>query len=138
MWRHNSCTDTNPGSFHLILGNLIGHGSRGFLADLDRYKEVWNYGINGYKSTITKQSKNTIYLRTTIYYSKIIEPQYGNLLGTSFDFQGSRTFSYKLYLNEKNEIKGGSWLNGERPDFIWIQEKLSYSGLFSGLKLLTL
>jgi hypothetical protein len=136
VWRHNSCTDTNAGSFHLILTNLIGIKKRGFIADLDRYKEVWNYGINGYSSQITKQIKNTIYVKTEVFYSKIIEPQYGNLLGTSFDFKGTRVLSYKLYLDAAGNISGGNWTSSSRPDFMWIQDKLPAIGTFSGLKAL--
>jgi hypothetical protein len=134
VWRHNSCTDTNAGSFHLILTNLLGIKNQGFIADLDRFKEVWNYTLSSYKVVIQKRSQRAVTVQTTVFYSKIIEPQYGSLLGTSFDFKGERTYKYKLWLNDQNEITGGQWIGRERPDFIWTQKKLVFKGLFSGIE----
>lgn len=138
VWRHNSCSDTNAGSFHLILTNLIGLNNHGFIADLDRFKEVWNYTLSSYKAVVKKRTGSSVTVHTTVYYSKIIEPQYGSLLGTSFDFNGERTYKYRLNLNNQNEVTGGQWIGSERPDFIWTQDKLGFTGIFKGINSLLL
>lgn len=124
VWRHNSCTDINAGSFHLILTNFLGIKGESFLADLDRFKEVWNHPLKSYSSKVLEMTESRVKIETTILYPDIIDPQFGPLIGTSFDYLKSKTYKYVLYLSSSGEITGGHWISTLRPDFIWIQEKL--------------
>jgi hypothetical protein len=47
----NSCLDTNPGSFHLSLINLIGVHKKPLIIDTDSGQEVWNRPVTGYSFT---------------------------------------------------------------------------------------
>lgn len=133
VWRHNSCTDIDAGSFHLILTNLIGMRGVSFIADLDRFKEVWNHSLKSYTTKVISRSRNSVKVETTITYPDIINPQYGPLIGTSFDYLAEKTYQYVLYLGSNGEITGGHWLGRMRPDFIWIQKSLKLDPLLENL-----
>lgn len=49
-----ACLDTNAGSFHIVLANLIGLQKKGLVADLDNGPEVWNFPIFAYSSKVKK------------------------------------------------------------------------------------
>lgn len=46
------CRDVNAGAFHVIISNMIGLLGKGFVADIDRFNDVWNQPIVNYRSTI--------------------------------------------------------------------------------------
>lgn len=46
------CKDVNAGAFHVVITNMIGINSQGFVADIDRFNDVWNQPIIGYQSKI--------------------------------------------------------------------------------------
>src|SRR5205085_508842 len=46
------CSDMNAGSFHVSVANLIGIHSRSFVADVDRFNDIWNQPVTSYSSTI--------------------------------------------------------------------------------------
>ncbi len=46
-----ACKDTNPGSFHVVVANLLGVQSRSFVEDRTYDYEVWNQPVRGYKLT---------------------------------------------------------------------------------------
>jgi hypothetical protein len=54
-----SCYDTNPGSFHLALTNLIGIHQKPLIIDTDPGQQVWNRPVISYKfSYFNPQSRN--------------------------------------------------------------------------------
>jgi hypothetical protein len=48
-----ACKDTNPGSFHVVVANLLGLQGRSFVEDRTYDYEVWNQPVRSYKVTRT-------------------------------------------------------------------------------------
>lgn len=46
----DECKDVNAGAFHVVITNMIGINSQGFVADVDRFNDVWNQPIVGYEA----------------------------------------------------------------------------------------
>lgn len=49
--KQQDCFDTNPATFHLALGNLIGRAKTGFVFDKTFDYEVWNQPVIAYETT---------------------------------------------------------------------------------------
>jgi len=45
------CRDANAGAFHVVITNMLGILGKGFVADIDRYGDVWNQPITNYSTT---------------------------------------------------------------------------------------
>ena len=41
----DKCADVNAGAFHVVITNMIGINSQGFVADVDRFNDVWNQPV---------------------------------------------------------------------------------------------
>ena len=146
------CRDTNAGSFHLILSNLIGHQKRSFVLDQTRDNEVWNQPAYGYLSLAVNTQGATpnsapgtvleVDVVTRLFFTKVVKPHWQPLNGTPDFASNSRLYRYRLELNERNEILGGEWLNvqflpdanADRPDFVWLQGKPIFTGRFATLE----
>ena len=127
-----SCNfDLNAGAFHIILTNRIGILRQGFLADLDRFREVWNFPIYAYESKVTAERKphsqtapgtvKVLVVETTVsYISESETNQWGPINGTDEQILGQKKFKYRLELNATGEIIGGDWASEDRPDFLWL------------------
>ena len=143
-----ACRDVNPGAFHIVLGTLIGLHSKGFVADVDRFNDVWNQPVTAYESEaiasypLTKiDLKNgvtkKILVKTKMIYGE--ELQFYNeealndgeinfvskepVTGTIAQAFRSKNYEYILELNKSGEIIGGEWLSETRPDMIWMKSK---------------
>jgi hypothetical protein len=59
-----ACKDTNAGSFHVVVANLLGVQGRSFVEDRTYDYEVWNQPVRGYKVTknaaLTGQQANAL------------------------------------------------------------------------------
>ena len=121
-----SCRDTNAGAFHLVLANMIGLQKKGFMADLTRDIEVWNQPIGGFTTKILQESRGRspgaalwtareVTVETTIEYGAEVAPVWNS----SGSRMMTRTYSYRLELNRRGMIIGGTWLSEQRPDFLW-------------------
>lgn len=122
--------DLNAGAFHLIMANRLGVRKIGFLADIERYKEVWNQPIVGYESTIVdnnlpvqggahKTAVKEVRVHTNLKYIDEADATWGTNLGTDIQKADILKLKYRLELNAKNEIVGGDWESFARPDFLW-------------------
>lgn len=139
-----ACKDVNAGSFHLIITNLIGIHSKGFVADIDRYNDVWNQPITEYKYKIIGEEpiggedtmngiskKLRISLRMTYGEElKFWTPELAatgiqnfvsklpvtNTVHQAFRF---KDYEYIVELDSKDNIVGGEWISETRPDFLW-------------------
>jgi hypothetical protein len=151
-----ACRDVNPGTFHLVLTNLLGLQRRGFVAETERGREVWNYPVYQYSSTYhqvslpsrtcggwwlwavrthckTENAVQRIRVTTTIHYADDNEafgPEWNPVVGTPNFRHESSTYSYDLDLGLGREILGGEWNQVERPDFLWIKDRMDFSGEF--------
>lgn len=125
----NTCRDTNPATFHILLTNFLGRFRKPLIIDTDSGYPVWNYPIVSYevkfKTDLTTQdatrwlfgaSKDTYeynpMAKSFIYYQTQI------VLSTGV----KKIYEYILEINEYNRVIGGEWFrNGktDHPDFIW-------------------
>lgn len=131
---HDDCRqDLNAGAFHIILTNRIGLENQGFVADMDRFKQIWNHPIVGYTTRVKKQGgpKNssapgtarTVKYSTTLEYVSESINSWGPLIGTPNQRTKKQEVNYLLDIDAYGMIIGGEWTSYERPDFLWIKEK---------------
>ena len=124
--------DLSAGDFHVVLTNLLGLRGKSFVADLERYQEVWNHPITSYDSVILQNIKNKdfhkVIIRTTLTYLEVIEKNSWEPLALS-KMENVVTFEYELALDKKGNISGSRWRTRERPDFLWIiPERENFKG----------
>lgn len=135
--------DINPGTFHILLGTMLGRDGQSFVEDRTANYEVWNQPIAEYRVTekreITKAEASRMigendgkykanpeavkfyYVQTEVDY--ITESHAGTEPNAHNDYQ-ERTdpYEYVLELNARGEIIGGEWVGSskeEHPDFLW-------------------
>ena len=143
MQQKKACSDTNAGSFHLVLTNQVGLLDEGFIADVTRGAEVWNQAIYAYHSEVLEErsgaSRNAapgtvkeIKVYTRMYYTTEIAQSFEKPLGQPTAF---KDYYYWLELNAQGEIIGGEWQDSRanRPDFLWKQEVPEFWGDFLSL-----
>lgn len=138
--------DLNPGAFHIALTNKLGLEGRGFIADIENGKEVWNHVVQSYISTIIDKnipptitsSKGTVRLirvKTRVRVVGNIEnnswyPAIGTNNQTYYDLD----YVYDLEIDKKGNILGGEWMSKRKPDFMWyVSPAKNFKGLFSKL-----
>lgn len=131
---HGCADDLNAGAFHLVMSNRLGLQGVGFLADIERLKEVWNQPIIGYTSKILntnlepsrKAAKTTVRevrVATDLVFVDESDPNWNLVHGTSEQKTGILKLRYRLELDAKGNIVGGDWESYQRPDFLWYKEK---------------
>lgn len=134
-----ACRDTNAGSFHIALTNMVGLRNQGVVAEVTRDEEVWNQPVHSYESVVekiqgpsTNSAPGTMYevvLTTRMIYTIEIDPRWDAVLNTSFHANRTKIYNYRLEIDASNKIIGGSWLDSrfrpsldaDRPDFLWTQ-----------------
>lgn len=142
------CADVNAGAFHVVLSNMIGVFSKGFVADVDRFNDVWNQPVVGYESRLHEELpvtasdiKNGINKKIRVvtimsygdeleFYSPESEAE-GVLsfvskepvTGTPAQLTTSRSYEYVLELDSFGKIVGGTWISDARPDMLWMKIK---------------
>ncbi len=142
------CSDVNAGTFHVVLSNMIGVYSKGFVADVDRFNDVWNQPIVGYESTMHEETSVTsaeikagiakkIRVITHMTYGDELEfysPEAAAegimgfvskepVTGTPMQTEFTRVYEYLLELDSLDNIVGGSWISEARPDMLWMKLK---------------
>jgi hypothetical protein len=135
------CWDANPGTFHVMLTNMIGLAGTAFTCDVDRGSEVWNQPMTKYEYTLgnTSASTNTSAPGTvkeqsvslTMYYVKETYPS-----ATAHQpLILNKNYNYHLDLDADNNILGGSYdeNQSERVDFMWAEEVPAFFGYFEQL-----
>lgn len=144
---YDRCTqDMNAGSFHIVLANKLGTDGKAFIADIDRGKEVWNH--LAYKFTSSIRARNVpprstsapgtvqlIRVRSVVSYVYLLtRNSWEPVLGTPKQILRTRTYEYYLDIDNAGKIIGGEWISTTRPDFLWLEKKVtSFGGLFSKL-----
>ena len=146
----DECADVNAGAFHIVITNMIGINSQGFIAEVDRYNDVWNQPVYGYESSIVgeepvsaKELKNgidkKIRVKTILTYAEELvfwQKKYADqgylgfvskepVTGTPAQTYATRNYEYVLELNNNGQIIGGEWISETRPDMIWAKAKVS-------------
>lgn len=136
--------DLNAGAFHIVISNMLGLRREGFMADVDRYKEVWNQPIVAFKSKIVadqlapsksaaESAVKEMKIETDFFYVNEVDNVTWDVVhGTKDQLIAKRTYSYNLEINASGNIVGGSWDSDERPDFLWNKEKATtFNGILS-------
>jgi hypothetical protein len=143
-----NCKDTNAGAFHVVITNMIGRLSQGFVADVDRYMDVWNQPVFAYDSKIVSELpvSNTdlknginrkIQVKTKMIYGDELEFYSAEeaskgtvgfvskepVTGTAAQTFGEKDYEYVLELDFKDRVVGGEWISNTRPDFLWSKTK---------------
>jgi len=142
------CADVNAGTFHVLLSNMIGIYSKGFVADVDRFNDVWNQPITGYSSKFYEEYpvtpaefRNGIDKKIRV----VTEMSYGDELefwsheaeeegvlsfvsklpvtGTPAQRTTTRRYEYILEIDSFGQIVGGTWISDARPDMMWMKVK---------------
>lgn len=141
--KYPGCSDVNAGAFHIILANKLGLEKTGFVADMDRFKQVWNHAALEFTTRRVSSSSaarnsalgtvKRVLMRTTVKYAASIDPLEKPVLGTESAEYDERNYSYWLDLDYKGEIIGGEWTSKDRPDFLWIKQKEHFTGYYSAL-----
>lgn len=135
--------DLNAGAFHIIMANKLGLERRGFLADVDRLKEVWNQPITSFESIAletrparrraARGAVKEVVVSTKLHYGSEINPQWNTVLGTELQTYESLDLEYTVELNAAGEIVGGEWISWVRPDFLWFRGQAPFTGEFEVL-----
>ncbi len=127
---------------------MIGRLSKGFVAEVDRYNDVWNQPVSAYESEIVGDVPVTglelsqgisrkLRVKTKMTYGDELEfytPELASegvlgfvskdpVTGTQAQTNGEKHYEYVLELDSLNRIVGGEWISVTRPDFIWSKTK---------------
>lgn len=146
--QRDECRDVNAGAFHLILTNMIGVNSQSFVADVDRFNDVWNQPITSYTSQVLGEvaldendkkagvsKKVRIHTKMTygeelIFYDakKEAEGEIGfvskePVTGTPVQMFTTREYEYALELDVNGNVIGGEWITESRPDMLWAKSR---------------
>lgn len=142
------CKDVNAGAFHVVITNMLGILGKGFVADIDRFGDVWNQPITSYNFSVAGEEAVTpahrsmgierrIKIQMQMTYGeelKFYTPQLAasgalnfvsKLPVTNTPHQKflSKNYSYIVELNGQGNIIGGEWISSTRPDFLWMYER---------------
>ena len=139
-----NCRGINAGAFHVILTNLIALQNQGFIADVDRFQEVWNQPVYGYKTRkittryddfpedVAPGTVKMVLMKTTMIYVKEVFSQWEREAERSGEKR--LKYEYWLELDEQNRIIGGTWQSEDRPDFLWKRDPVPFTGVLKNLK----
>ena len=136
--------DLNAGAFHIILTNRIGIDGKGFIADINRYKEVWNHPFVSYKTTVLGSGRpgrdaaagavKKIQLKTSMAYVDENGHDWRHVIGTEKQYTKTVTYTYDIEVDAAGTIVGGEWTSKERPDFLWLKHRpRKFEGLLARL-----
>ena len=137
---HPACVDTNAGTFHIALANELGLRRSLFLADVDNSSEVWNHQVYAFEATL-KGTQNPsagaapgtvkeAVIATVMHYREINpNPKWGKQdINTA-----KKKYEYRIELDQQGNIVGGAWISEERPDFLWVQDKATFTNYSAGI-----
>jgi hypothetical protein len=142
------CKDVNAGAFHVVISNMIGIHGRGFVADIDRYNDVWNQPVTAYKSAILAEEAvseiesasgvaRKVRMKMTMTYGeelKFYTPALAAtgaqnfvskepVTGTVHQEFRHRDYEYFVEIDAAGKVIGGEWISGTRPDFLWMFQR---------------
>lgn len=144
----DKCSDVNAGAFHVILANMIGINSQGFVADVDRYNDVWNQPVKAFAAEIVGEVpvtekeaktgvKTKLHVKTSMTYGEELifytpEDEANGEIGfvskdpvtnTPRQMNTTRNYEYVLELDVNGTVIGGTWISETRPDILWTKKK---------------
>jgi hypothetical protein len=145
--KKNDMRDINPGTFHVLLGNVLGRDGVSFCEDRTAHYEVWNQPIAEYRvkqlkeidqaqaarlvrdtdATYDYNSKAKRFFHVKLEVDYITESPASTVPNSGSDAQ-ERTdpYQYVLEADADGKVIGGEWLTTSRtdhPDFLWYPYK---------------
>lgn len=132
----DECWDVNPGSFFILVTNLVGLMKETLIMDVDRNEEVWNSVIWGYNYKLTNKNSISPKAAKGTIKEVIVEMNINHAIGaapqrtTVGNISKTTTYTFTLELDNKERILGGEWLTKNRPDFIWTTSVPNFSGYY--------
>ncbi len=142
----SACNDTHAGAFHIVMSNELGIKRRGFVADVDSKRQVWNQPIYAFDAKVVGErrphegaapgTRREVLIHAVITYTKEINATWNPVVGTSSFSKESKAYDYALELDSSGRIIGGSYYlksNRARPDFLWNTTKLQFTGYYEGI-----
>jgi len=135
------CSDINPGSLHVILGNEIGLRKTPFAADVEIGRETWNQPVFAYEFEILgsagSSSAKGYLIQGKMHYTDELEiSRWEPVTGTEYFMRAAQDLKYVVELDAQDRIVGGYWVEGSNhPDLFWKATKpILFEGDFSILK----
>lgn len=144
----DACADTNAGSFHIAVTNLLGIQGVSFVEDRTFDYEVWNQPVRSYTVTSSKEvtaaEANSLagvtdgtsdyqfnddavsFRHITLdlrYITESPQTMDGNLAATIDTYTRTDNYEYVLELDADGKIIGGEWVGDSKtghPDFLWL------------------
>lgn len=115
----------NPGLMHLILANWIGKGSHPLGMDSAVGKEVWNFPVYGYSSSIAKRGERQFEVRTNIGWVNMLQQEYHRAPRNN----AVKHLHYMLYVDSVGRIIGGDYMyDSDHIDMMWAPLHLEQGG----------
>ena len=137
------CRDTNAGSFHVVIANMIGIKKKSFVADVTKGKQVWNQPVHAFESeVISEQAPSAgaaigtvkeIVIQTRMTYTVETSAIWEATNNTTEHSDSTESYNYRIELNNRGQIIGGEWETSNRPDFLWTQSRPRFTGIFKDL-----
>ena len=142
-----SCADTNAGSFHVAITNLLGIQRVAFVEDRTYDYEVWNQPVRKYRVKTSEAvdaaraaelvgapaegpypfNPDAVafqYIETALgYIFETHQTEDGNVADHIDDYTGTDEYAYVLELDAEGRIIGGEWVGASKrnhPDFLWV------------------
>jgi hypothetical protein len=107
----------NAGVFHAIIANWVGRGSHPLGMESDPGEEKWNYPIYAYSTSSAKHSEREVDVRMNLAYANSSQGEYQQ----SPRIKRTKSFHYRLNLNDAGEIIGGYFYRGSSAiDMLWV------------------
>lgn len=141
--RNPECRDVNAGSFHIVIGNMLGIQKKGFVGELERDWMVWNHPVFGFESREVARhgpsagaaptTSQEVEIETTLHYVTEGSAHYNPVIGTPSQLDKKIVYRYRLELDSGGNIVGGEWLTDARPDFLWTQPPAPFQGYLEGI-----
>lgn len=123
----SGCRDMNAGALHVLLGNMLGKNKQPFIIDDTAGDEVWNFAVEGYRSTIevidpVKARELTNISSAASYLWNPDATEFMKVRTViRFATGHNQKLDYVLELKH-GSIIGGEWIGNSRqnhPDFAW-------------------
>ena len=139
-----NCAGVNAGALHVVLTNMIGLQDKGFIADVDRFSDVWNQPVMGYEYEVLSMraptpqearvgAANVAHVKMKMIYgdevSLLDETEEEHFVSmdpitnTPAQTFNSKNYEYTLEIDAAGNIIGGEWISETRSDFLWLKKK---------------
>ncbi|MBF0297471.1 MAG: hypothetical protein HQK51_02050 [Oligoflexia bacterium] len=143
--RSNPCLDVNAGAFHVILSNRLGILHRGLVMDKATNIEIWNHALLAYTTKVISSRRPSRGAARSTVKELVVSTILTYTLGSAQSFypndparrkalRQNKEYRYILELDSDRNIVGGKWISSDYPDFLWIQDRATFTSTFEALE----